>query len=160
MGYWCRFLICLICVLSGIQPLIAQKSTISIPDSLALAPFAKGTKVVNQCTPWHHLKCVYITGGEVYKDGRAGKSTRHWWRMSYIGQACTVKYGTVFGKIFEGIFAVPHYIGVGIGNGIGYLVYLVRGSEEKVRARRQRRKESREQRKLKREQKRIVAHLS
>ena len=24
---------------------------------------------VNQCTPWHHLKCVYTTGKETYEDG-------------------------------------------------------------------------------------------
>jgi hypothetical protein len=88
--------------------------------------------------------CVYITGTEVYEDGSEGKSTRHWWRMSYIGRACKEKYGRRFGKIFEGIFAVPHYIGVGIGNGIGYLVYLVKGSPEKIAARKARSKKKEE----------------
>ena len=47
---------------------------------------------VNQCTPWHHLKCVYTTGKETYEDGRRGKKSKHWWNMSYIGQACQDKY--------------------------------------------------------------------
>lgn len=93
------------------------------------------------------MQCVYITGTEVFKDGSEGKSTRHWWRMSYIGQACTAQHGITFGKIFEGFFAIPHYIGIGIGNGVGYLVYLVRGSPDKI----QERKRLRRQRRLLRE---------
>lgn len=94
--------------------------------------FELGTEKVNHCTPWHHLKCVYITGTEVYEDGRAGKGTRHWWRMSYIGRACTDRHGKVFGKFFEGMWVVPHYAGVGLGNGIGLVVYAVRGTREDV----------------------------
>lgn len=153
-------MICVLFVFSGILQLTAQTPAIIVLDSIALAPFVRGTKVVNQCTPWHHVKCVFITGSEVYKDGSAGKSTRHWWRMSYIGRACTEKYGTVFGKIFEAVFVIPHYMGVALGNGIGYSVYLIRGSEEKIQVRRQRRKENREQRKLRREQKRIAGIIS
>ena len=112
-------------------------------DSLVSIASERGERIVNKCTPWHHAMCVYITGTEVYADGSEGTSTRHWWRMSYIGRACTEKYGTRFGKIFEGIFAIPHYIGVAFGNGIGYMVYLVRGSSEKIAARKARRQERR-----------------
>ena len=108
-------------------------------DTLVSIESERGERVVNKCTPWHHLQCVYITGTEVYADGSEGESTRHWWRMSYIGRACTAKHGTRFGKIFEGIFAVPHYIGVAIGNGIGYMVYIIRGSPQKIEARKARR---------------------
>ena len=121
----------------------AQHPVPKTNDSLSVQLFERGTRNVNKCTPWHHLQCVYITATEVYKDGSEGKSTRHWWRMSYIGRACTSQYGTVFGKIFEGFFAIPHYIGIGIGNGIGYMVYLVRGSPSKIQARKQIRKQKR-----------------
>ncbi|MFS4469741.1 hypothetical protein [Maribacter sp. 2210JD10-5] len=80
---------------------------------------------MNRCTPFQHLKCVYITGKEVFKDGRAGKSTRHWWRMSYIGRACVDQYGTVAGNIYEGLFAIPHYSAMAVGNIVGLLAYAV-----------------------------------
>jgi len=115
----------------------AQNAVLTTNDNLSQQLFKRGTQNVNKCTPWDHLQCVYITGTEVYKDGSEGKSTRHWWRMSYIGSACSDQYGTAFGQIFEGLFAIPHYIGVGIGNGIGYMVYLVRGSPDKIQARKQ-----------------------
>jgi hypothetical protein len=110
----------------------AQSPLETLKDSVSAKQYERGVRNVNKCTPWDHLQCVYITGTEVYHDGSEGKSSRHWWRMSYIGQACTKQYGTVFGHIFEGFFAIPHYIGVGIGNGLGYMVYLVRGSPEKI----------------------------
>ncbi|HNP18942.1 MAG TPA: hypothetical protein PKL31_10945 [Fulvivirga sp.] len=85
---------------------------------------------VNNCTPWDHAKCIYITGKEVYEDGRNGMKTKHWWRMSYIGQACRDQHGKVFGIIFEGIFVIPHYTGVALGNGIGILVRILRGPKK------------------------------
>lgn len=106
------------------------QDTVSLDKSVE-KEYSKGTRVVNQCTPWHHMKCIYITGTEVYRDGRAGKSTRHWWRKSYIGQACTDRYGKVFGDIFEAAFVVPHYAGVAFGNGCGFLVRALRGPETK-----------------------------
>jgi hypothetical protein len=114
--------------------------------------YVKGLNTVNHCTPWDHMKCVMITGTEVFEDGRDGKKGRHWWRMSYIGRACTAKHGKTFGKIFEGIWALPHYTGIAIGSGFGYLVYTVRGPRDpdKVasrQAKRQHRKEKREKRK-------------
>ncbi len=132
----------LICVRS-----VAQDTILIANDSQL---FKRGTQNVNKCTPWHHLQCVYITATEVYKDGSEGKSTRHWWRMSYIGRACTAQHGTAFGQISEGFFAIPHYIGISIGNGIGYMIYLVRGSPDKIEAR----KRMRRQRRLLREAKR------
>ena len=106
--------------------------------------YVKGLEKVNHCTPWDHVKCVVITGSEVYEDGRDGKKVRHWWRMSYIGQACKQKYGNVFGVVFEGFFVVPHYTGVAVGSGFGYFIYLVQGGPrdpEKVLARKKKRLE-------------------
>lgn len=136
------FIMLLVCARS-----VAQHPVPMTNDSLSIQLFERGIRNVNKCTPWHHMQCVYITGTEVFKDGSEGKSTRHWWRMSYIGQACTTQHGTTFGKIFEGFFAIPHYIGIGIGNGVGFLVYLVRGSPDKI----QERKRLRRQRRLLRE---------
>ena len=100
----------------------AQQVEPNTVDSASKSLIEIDTPKVNDCTPKSHLKCVYITFQEVYKDGSEGKSTRHWWRMSYIGKACTKQHGTTFGQIFEGAFAIPHYLGVGIGNGAGYVV--------------------------------------
>lgn len=122
---------------------VAQHPVPKANDSLSAKLFDRGSRNVNKCTPWHHLQCVYITGTEVFRDGSEGKSTRHWWRMSYIGEACSAQHGTTFGQVFEGFFAIPHYIGVGIGNGVGYLVYLVRGSPEKIQERKRIRRQRR-----------------
>ncbi len=113
----------------------------SYTDSVVVNEYQLGSTTVNNCTPWHHLKCVAITGTEVFEDGRDGKKVRHWWRMSYIGQACSEKHGKVFGKIFEGFFAVPHYTGVLVGSSFGYLIYAFRGPRdlEKVKLRKQKR---------------------
>ena len=121
----------------------AQDIALQEKDSLNIQSFYKGTQYVNKCTPWQHMRCVYITGTEVYKDGSEGKSTRHWWRMSYIGRACTAQYGVVFGKIFEAVFVVPHYIAIGVGNAVGYTAYLFRRSPEKIALRKERRKQKR-----------------
>ena len=87
--------------------------------------FEKGTQFVNRCTPKHHLRCIYITGIEVYKDGASGKSTRHWWRMSYIGRACANQYGNFLGNLYEAFFAVPHYIAIAAGNMVGLVAYVL-----------------------------------
>ncbi|WP_299440353.1 hypothetical protein [uncultured Aquimarina sp.] len=129
---------------------VAQNEVLIVNDSLSVELFERGTRNVNKCTLWHHMQCVYITATEVYKDGSEGKSTRHWWRMSYIGRACTAQHGTAFGQIFEGFFAIPHYIGISIGNGIGYMIYLVRGSPEKIQARKRMRRQKRLLRKARR----------
>ncbi len=118
-------------------------------STVETSAYDKGLKNVNHCTPWDHMKCVMITGTEVYEDGRDGKKVRHWWRMSYIGRACTDRHGKVFGTIFEGIWAIPHYTGVAIGSGFGYLVYAARGprNPEKVAIRQQKRQDRKEKRK-------------
>ncbi len=89
--------------------------------------FRRGSQIVNRCTLRNHLKCVYITGQEVFKDGSQGKKTRHWWRMSYIGRACVKEYGVILGTVYEAIFAIPHYVSIAFGNGFGMLVYLFKG---------------------------------
>ena len=132
---------------------VAQHIEETSVDSLSGEQFQRGAKNVNKCTPWHHLQCVYITGSEVYQDGRNGKHTRHWWRMSYIGRACSDQYGKTFGHIFEGLFVVPHYIGVGLGNGIGFIVHLLRPSPEVIL---ERKRIKRERKKAKRELKKSV----
>ena len=91
-----------------------------------MSQFEKGTKYVSSCTPKQHLRCIYITGIEVYKDGVAGKSTRHWWRMSYIGRACVKEYGNVLGTLYEAFFAVPHYVAIAVGNMVGLGAYFLK----------------------------------
>jgi len=123
----------------------------SLPTDTVEIVYQKGLSTVNHCTPWDHMKCVLITGGEVFEDGRDGKKVRHWWRMSYIGRACSKRYGTTFGRIFEGMWVVPHYTGVAIGSSFGYITYAIRGprNPEKVDARKLKRKLRKEKRKNK-----------
>ncbi len=128
-----------------------QKPLVNIAKNDTINTFNRGIKQVNKCTPWHHLKCVYITGVEVAQDGIAGKATRHWWKKSYIGQACTDKYGNTFGDIFEGFFAIPHYLSIAIVNGVTYVASIFIPSEEKVAARKLKREKRRA---LRRERKR------
>ncbi len=68
------------------------------------------------CNLIEHFKCVYVTGKETLEDGFEGKFTRHWWRMSYIGEACQRRYGKNFSYVFEAFFAIPHYSAIAIGN--------------------------------------------
>ncbi|MBW1298057.1 hypothetical protein [Aquimarina litoralis] len=86
--------------------------------------------IVDQCSLRGHLRCVYTTGKEVYRDGRNGKKTIHWWRMSYIGRACTRQFGKRIGFFYEAFFAVPHYIGIFFGNLLGYSVFLILGKRD------------------------------
>ncbi len=82
------------------------------------------TNPVQQCSPKGHWQCVKLTAEEAFFDGVRGKWSRHWWRMSYIGRACKHEKGKAAGHILEGIFAVPHYIGVGIMNVTGFIEHL------------------------------------
>ena len=118
-----HLLLSVFALLSLNLPTIAQPDSIQLPDSISTGMYAK----VNQCTPWHHLKCIYTTGKETYRDARSGKKTKHWWTMSYIGRACTSTYGKFFGIIYEVIFVLPHYIGVAIATGFGHIVFKLRG---------------------------------
>ncbi len=72
---------------------------------------------------------MYTTGKEVYRDGRNDRKTIHWWRMSYIGRACTRKWGKRMGFFYEALFAIPHYIGIFFGNLVGYGMFLIFGSK-------------------------------
>jgi len=92
---------------------------------------------VEHCTPFDHAKCVYTTAAEVYRDGRSGKVSKHWGRMSYIGRAYTTRFGKVIGILYEGLFIVPHYVGIGIANVSGIIVYALRGEKGKVKKNKQ-----------------------
>ncbi|OED44772.1 hypothetical protein AB832_01820 [Flavobacteriaceae bacterium (ex Bugula neritina AB1)] len=93
---------------------------------ISMGEFAK----VEHCNIKNHLRCVYTTGREVYRDGRNGKKTTHWWTMSYIGRACSRKWGKRIGWWYEALFVIPHYIGIGIGNSVGYLVFIFLGPKK------------------------------
>lgn len=137
-----------LCCIFYTSEMLAQQQNIQLNDSTAVLMFSKGNSYVNKCTPIDHLKCVYITGVEVIEDGLQGKATRHWWRKSYIGHACTEQYGNTFGNIFEGFFAVPHYFMIAIVNGSTWVISLFRPSLEKKQARAAKRVARREKRKL------------
>lgn len=68
------------------------------------------------CNLKSHLQCIHRTGTETIADGRNHLWTRHWFRTSYIGRACVKEYGPVFGYTYEALFAIPHYLFVGLGN--------------------------------------------
>ena len=130
-----------------IAAIAQQESMIQLNDSTKVSIFSRGTELVNKCTPLDHLKCVYITGVEVIEDGLQGKATRHWWRKSYIGRACTEQYGNTFGNVFEGFFAVPHYFMIAVVNGTTWVISLFIPNPEKKAARIARRKARRDARK-------------
>jgi len=133
-----------------------QTDALVVTKNDTINQFSRGKKNVNKCTPWHHLQCVYITGNEVVEDGFQGKATRHWWRKSYIGQACTDTYGKTFGDIYEGFFAIPHYLSIGIVNGISYVASIFRASPEKRNAKALRKKKRRD---LRQERKKMRAAI-
>lgn len=78
-------------------------------------------EAVDACNLRGHLQCIYLTGRETLADGAQLKWTRHWWRMSYIGRACERRYGRTTGILLEGLFAIPHYSAIAIGNGLATL---------------------------------------
>lgn len=84
---------------------------------------------VNGCNIKEHAKCVYLTGKETLEDGRNGKWTRHWFRMSYIGKACEQRHGKTVAVILESLFAIPHYTLIAIGNGAAALAAPFRSEE-------------------------------
>jgi len=142
------FCIIIFCVISY-KGAFAQSVQLHLSKNDTVLQFNRGKKQINKCTPWHHVKCVYITGAEVVEDGLQGKATRHWWRKSYIGQACTEKYGKTFGNIFEGFFALPHYLSIAIVNGVTYVASIFRASPEKIKQRQLKREKRRALRKAK-----------
>jgi len=132
-------MLCCVCFVLSSVSISAQNPLIKINDSISVTLFERGQETVNKCTPLDHLKCIYITGSETIEDGLKGEATRHWWRMSYIGQACTKQYGTTFGYIFEGVFAIPHYITMALVNGGAWVGSLFIPSEDRRQRRKQRR---------------------
>lgn len=64
---------------------------------------------VQYCNHKGHALCIKITAKEVFADGAQGKWSRHWKRMSYIGEACVKEHGKKKGKALEAVFAPGHY---------------------------------------------------
>ena len=64
---------------------------------------------VQYCNHKGHVLCIKITAKEVFEDGSNGKWSRHWERMSYIGEACVSEHGEKKGKALEAVFAPGHY---------------------------------------------------
>lgn len=64
---------------------------------------------VQFCNHKGHALCIKITAKEVFEDGSNGKWSRHWKRMSYIGEACVKEHGKKKGRILEAVFAPGHY---------------------------------------------------
>ncbi len=94
--------------------------------------FAAGQQV-SECTFKAHMQCIYLTASETIDDGRQAKWTRHWFRMSYIGRACEAQYGKTTGIVLESLFAIPHYLGIAIGNTLSVVQYpLDQGQADKA----------------------------
>lgn len=83
-------------------------------------------QAVNACNLKGHLQCIYLTARDTAADGAQLQWTRHWWRMSYIGRACERQHGRTTGLIVEGLFAIPHYTAMAIGNGLATVAYPFR----------------------------------
>lgn len=64
---------------------------------------------IQYCNHKGHALCIKITAKEVFEDGSNGKWSRHWKRMSYIGEACVSEHGEKKGKALEAVFAPGHY---------------------------------------------------
>ncbi|MCH7561657.1 MAG: hypothetical protein IIC67_09900, partial [Thaumarchaeota archaeon] len=56
--------------------------------------------------------------------------SKHWWKKSYIGRVYTEKYGKFIGGIYEGFFAVPHYIAMAVVNFSGWVVGKLKRSKK------------------------------
>ena len=97
--------------------------TVACSCSSTLPPRPLETEV-EDCSPLDHLKCMYQTGLESYLDGRDGNPSRHYFRWSYIGLACKKQLGSVGGGFVEGLFIIPHYIGVGAMNTAGLFAHV------------------------------------
>jgi hypothetical protein len=85
---------------------------------------------VSECSFTAHMTCIYVTGSETIRDGRQLKWTRHWFRMSYIGRSCEEQHGRSAGIFVESVFAIPHYVGIGIANTLSVLLYPLGPPEE------------------------------
>ena len=78
---------------------------------------------VQYCNPKGHAQCIRITAKEVFEDGSKGKWSRHWKRMSYIGEACVAEHGEKKGKALEALFAPGHYFAMTFVNIAGLTKY-------------------------------------
>ena len=85
------------------------------------------------CSHRGHVECIRITGREVFQHGAEGRWSEHWWRMSYIGRACEERLGRPKGVALESLFALPHYMAMGVMNVAGLVKYGFR-SRSKDRA--------------------------
>jgi hypothetical protein len=64
---------------------------------------------VEYCNAKGHALCIKVTAKEVFEDGANGRWSDHWYRMSYIGEACVNEHGKSKGKALEAVFAPGHY---------------------------------------------------
>jgi hypothetical protein len=78
---------------------------------------------VKYCNAKGHALCIRITAKEVFEDGSKGKWSRHWKRMSYIGEACVAEHGEKKGKALEALFAPGHYFAMTFVNIAGLAKY-------------------------------------
>jgi hypothetical protein len=77
------------------------------------------TETYVPCSHRGHVECIRITGREVFQHGAEGRWSEHWWRMSYIGRACEERLGRPKGVALETLFALPHYMAMGVMNVAG-----------------------------------------
>jgi hypothetical protein len=81
------------------------------------------------CSHRGHVECIRITGREVFQHGAEGRWSEHWWRMSYIGRACEERLGRPKGVFLESLFALPHYMAMGVMNLAGLTKYAFTGKD-------------------------------
>lgn len=105
-----RHITSLVTFLVMVWPALAQEQ----PDS---------TESYIPCSHRGHVECIRITGREVFQHGAEGRWSEHWWRMSYIGRACEERLGRPKGVFLETLFAVPHYMAMGVMNVAGLTKY-------------------------------------
>ena len=82
------------------------------------------------CSHRGHVECIRITGREVFRHGAEGRWSEHWWRMSYIGRACEERLGRPKGVFLETLFALPHYMAMGVMNVAGFTKYAFSGKHD------------------------------
>ena len=86
---------------------------------------------VQYCNHKGHALCIKITAKEVFEDGANGKWSRHWKRMSYIGEACVSEHGKSKGQFLEAVFAPGHYFAMFWVNVAGLTKYGFSKKEKK-----------------------------
>lgn len=99
-------------------------------SALSQSP-SDSTQAYIPCSPKGHAECIRITGREVFQHGAEGRWSEHWWRMSYIGRACEERLGRPKGVFLETLFALPHYMAMGVMNVAGFIKHGVSSHSEK-----------------------------